>query len=125
MADYRERAIYWCHHNGHADIGDDLTQVMDMKNGTQGRLSDIMWSAEAWTIEPAPSKADLDALDGATVDAWIADRTKDAESDPTNWPIAMKALALATLDGLNAIISGAVTEEITLAQWKSRIKDRL
>lgn len=80
-ADYSDRAWYWCQHNGHTEATAGLKEVIDARqDGRKGDLFYISWSAQSWKIAEPPSKATLDALDGATIDAWILDQKRTKES---------------------------------------------
>ena len=77
-ADYLERALYWCNHNGHpCTVPSEVLNIA----GTKGALSYICWGAESWKFANPPSKADLDALDEATVDAWVAAQKAEGEAE--------------------------------------------
>ena len=78
-ADGLERALYWCHHNGHTNATLAMTEVLTVVKG-EGALSYIGTNFDAWKIGSPPSKAVLEALDGPTVDAWMAAYMEDLMS---------------------------------------------
>jgi hypothetical protein len=101
---YLERALYWCHHNGHTEATLLMTEVLNMGTG-KGALSYIIFQADSWKIV-GPSKGELDALDGPTVDAWVEDYKKDLECDYDTW----------SEDRLRAVIKLMVVEINKLRQ---------
>lgn len=79
-ASYNDRVWYWCHQNGHTEVDQSLVQALVMK-GKKGALSYICFNADSWKIANPPSKATLDALDEATVDAWVKDQLDEEEGE--------------------------------------------
>jgi hypothetical protein len=82
-ADYLERAVYWCHQNGHTEATLAGTEFLNMGKG-KGVLSYIVFQADSWKFA-GPSKATLDALDGPIVDAWIDAYKKGRACDYAQW----------------------------------------
>ena len=116
-ASYADRAWYWCQNNGHTEVGRDLKDGINM-TAKKGALSYICWNADSWKFE-GPSKATLDALDEATVDAWVADQKKDE--------IADKDMDLAIIKALVKVINLRPPdgEKISAAEMRAAIKAEL
>ena len=125
-ADYNDRVLYWCHNNGHTNATKKLTEVINKTtDGKKGALSYISHSFDSWKIGAPPSKATLDALGEATVDAWIADREKDEKANIDAWAEKLKALAKLTFKEINKLRVKNGDAEYTWDQFKTAMKNEL
>ena len=122
-ADYLDRALYWCHHNGHTEATKALTEVLNMGTG-KGTLSYIVYQAESWKFA-GPSKATLDALDEGTVDAWVAGYDAGLKADYDNWEKRLRALTRLFVIEINKLRALHSLPEYTKAQVVNALKGEL